>query len=155
MDLTGIISISGKPGLYNVVAQSNNSLIVENVETGRRMPAFATNKISALQDITMYTIEEDMPLPEIMQNIYEKQEGKEAPNHKEDISVLRDFATEVIPNCDHERIYDSDIRKLVQWYNVLQSSGLLEKKIAEAKEAEKADKKEKKKEKKSEESAES
>ena len=76
MDLSGIISIAGKPGLYSVVAQSPSSIIVENLETGRRMPAFASNKISALEDITMYTTDEDMPLPDIVQNIWDKEEGK-------------------------------------------------------------------------------
>ncbi len=147
MDLTGIIAISGKPGLYKVVAQSASSIIVENVENKRRMPAFASNKISALEDITMYTESDDVPLGDVMQNIYEKCSGKQGPDHKEDIAGLRKELDTVLKGCAHDQIYDSDIRKLFQWYNLLQSAGILKERVEEAEKAEKEEKKSDKKEK--------
>jgi len=145
MDLSQIIAISGKPGLYLVVTQSANSIIVENLETKRRMPAFATNKISALEDITMYTLEDDVPLGEIIQSIYDKEDGGDAPSHKGNIKELRTYLDSVLKDCDHEKIYDSDVKKLVQWYNLLNASGILKERndariAAEAKEK-KAEKK--------------
>ncbi len=125
MNLSGIISISGKPGLYKVVAQGKNSIIVESLIDNKRVPAYATDRISALEDISIYTVESDKPLVDIFADIYAKQEGKEAPSHKEDISVLRDYFEEILPDYDDERVYPSDIKKLFQWYNMLLKSGNL------------------------------
>lgn len=141
MDLSQIIAISGKPGLYLVISQSANSIIVENLENKRRMPAFATNKISALEDITMYTTEEDVPLGDIIQNIYDKEKGGAAISHKEDQKTLRKYVDSVLKNCDHDKVYDSDVKKLLQWYNLLQKSGILDEREKARLEAEKAEKK--------------
>lgn len=126
MDLSGIISISGRPGLYKVIAQGKNNIIVESLTDKKRFPAYATDRISALEDISIYTYEGDKPLKEIYADIYAKQEGKEAPSHKEDITVLQAFVQEIIPDYDEERVYTSDIKKLIQWYNMLLKSGNLE-----------------------------
>lgn len=125
MDLSGIISISGRPGLYKVIAQGKNSIIVESVTDKKRFPAYATDRISALEDISIYTYDGDKPLKEIFAEIYAKQDGKEAPSHKEDHSVLQAFILEIIPDYDEERVYPSDIKKLLQWYNMLLNSGNL------------------------------
>lgn len=150
MDLSGIISISGRPGLYKVIAQGKNSIIVESLTDKKRFPAYATDRISALGDISIYTYEGDKPLKEIFEDIYAKQDGKEAPSHKEDISVLQAYILEIIPDYDEERVYPSDIKKLVQWYNMLLKSGNLkpevEEKPAEEKKEEQAPKKKKAKE---------
>ena len=132
MDLSGVISISGRPGLYKVIAQGKNSIIVESLIDKKRFPAYATDRISAVDDISIYTFDGDKPLKEILADIYAKQEGKEAPSHKEDISVLIAFILEVLPNYDDERVYPSDIKKLIQWYNMLLKAGYLEPKEAEA-----------------------
>ena len=132
MDLTGVISISGRPGLYKVIAQGKNSIIVESLIDKKRFPAYATDRISAVDDISIYTFDGDKPLKEILADIYAKQEGKEAPSHKGDISVLIAFILEVLPNYDDERVYPSDIKKLIQWYNMLLKAGYLEPKEAEA-----------------------
>lgn len=132
MDLTGVISISGRPGLYKVIAQGKNSIIVESLIDKKRFPAYATDRISAVDDISIYTFDGDKPLKEILADIYTKQEGKEAPSHKEDISVLIAFILEVLPNYDDERVYPSDIKKLIQWYNMLLKAGYLEPKEVEA-----------------------
>jgi len=126
MDLSGIISISGRPGLYKVIAQGKNSIIVESLTDKKRFPAYATDRISALDDISIYTYEGDKPLKEIFADIYEKQEGKEGPSHKEDISVLQAYVQEIIPDYDEDRVYPSDIKKLLQWYNMLLKSGNLD-----------------------------
>lgn len=125
MDLTGIISISGRPGLYKVIAQGKNSIIVESLPDGKRFPAYASDRISALEDISIYTYDEDTPLKSIFESLYTKAEGKECPSHKEDIGVLLDYFSDILPNYDEERVYPSDIKKVFQWYNLLYKAGAL------------------------------
>lgn len=125
MKLTGIIAISGKPGLYTVVAQGKSNVIVQSIETGRKMPAFATDRISALEDISIYTMEGDELLLTIYQSMYEKLNGEKAMNHKGNINDLKAFFGEVLPDFDEERVRNSDIKKVFQWYNLLQEAGLL------------------------------
>ncbi len=136
MDLSGIISISGRPGLYQVIAQGKNSIIVESLTDNKRFPAYATDRISALEDISIYTYEGDKPLKEILADIYAKEDGKQGPSHKEDISVLQSYILEIIPDYDEERVYPSDIKKLLQWYNMLLKSGNLKPADAEHQETE-------------------
>lgn len=135
MDLTGIIAISGKPGLYKVVGQGKNSLIVESLIDGKRLPAHSSNKISSLEDITIYTTGEDAPLAVVLRAVYTKSDGGEGPSHKEDVGALRAFLLEVLPELDGERVYNSDIQKLFQWYNLLHKSGELKTRIEEAEKA--------------------
>ncbi len=125
MDLSGVISISGKPGLYKVIAQGKNSIIVESLVDNKRFPAYASDRISALEDISIYTLEGDRPLTEIYTSIREKLGEDQAPSHKEDINILQAFILEFIPDYDEDRVYASDIKKLVQWYNMLLKTGLL------------------------------
>lgn len=125
MKLTGIIAISGRPGLFKVVAQGKNNVIVESLIDQKRIPAYATDKISALDDISIYTYDEDAPLQGILASIYEKQEGKEGPSHKDDLSSLEAYLHGILPNYDQERVYPSDIKKIFQWYNLLLKSGAL------------------------------
>ena len=112
MDLSGIISISGKPGLYKVIAQGKNSIIVESIVEKKRFPAYATDKISALDDISIYTLEGDKPLTEVFTSMITKLEGKDGPSHKESANTLRNFLLEILPDYDEERVYPSDIKKL-------------------------------------------
>lgn len=153
MNLTGIISISGKPGLYKVVAQAKNSVIVESLEDNKRVPAYATDRISALEDISIYTYGEDKPLKEIYTDIFNKENGGATLSHKDDVKKLTAYLTEILPDYDQERVYSSDIKKLFQWYNLLHKSGnlKLEEEAAEVEATEetettteKAEKKEKK-----------
>jgi len=125
MNLTGIIAISGKPGLYKVLAQGKNNIIVESLEDKKRVPAYASDRISALDDISIYTYEEDKPLKEIFISIFEKEKGKETISHKEDQNKLKAYLIEVLPNFDQERVYASDIKKIFQWYNLLLKAGAL------------------------------
>ncbi len=148
MDLSGVISISGKPGLYKVVAQSKNNIIVESLKEGKRSPAYSTDRISALEDISIYTYEDDIPLKEVYIKIFKKEDGKKAPSHKESLNTLTTYLLEVLPNYDEDRVYPSDIKKLFQWYNLLHDAGLVsagdEEKKEEKKEGKETPKKEKK-----------
>ncbi|MEY4603425.1 MAG: hypothetical protein RIT43_717 [Bacteroidota bacterium] len=147
MNLSGIIAISGKPGLFKVVTQGKNSVIVESLIDKKRFPAYASDRISALEDISIYTYDEDKPLKEIFEAIYKKEGGKECISHKEDQSVLQKYVLEIIPNYDKERVYSSDIKKLFQWYNLLHSTGNLKSEITEEVTEEKTTKKTAKEEK--------
>jgi len=135
MDLKGIISISGKAGLYTIAGQSKSSVIVESMIDGKKFPAFASNRISALEDISIYTMEGDAPLGDVYRSLYNSLDGAEAPNHKLDMSELRAKMLEILPDYDDERVYDSDIRKLFQWYNLLHKSDKLKLKDDNAEEA--------------------
>lgn len=145
MNLTGIIAISGKVGLYKVLAQGKNNIIVESLEDKKRVPAYASDRISALDDISIYTYDEDKPLKEIFISIFEKESGKETISHKEDQNKLKGYLLEILPNFDQERVYASDIKKIFQWYNLLLKAGaLVMEEVQEETTAEEAPAKEKK-----------
>ncbi len=127
MNLTGIIAISGRAGLYKVVAQGKNNLIVESLDDRKRFPAYASDRISALEDISIYTYDDDVALKVIFDSIYAKETGGLAPSHKDDKKKLEAYLLEVLPNYDQERVYISDIKKLFQWYNLLHKAGELNK----------------------------
>ena len=125
MNLTGIIAISGRPGLYKVIAQGKNNVIVESLVDRKRFPAYSSDRISALDDISVYTYEVEIPLKEIFKAIYEKESGGETISHKDTDSKLIAYILEVLPNYDQERVYISDIKKVFQWYNLLYKAGEL------------------------------
>ena len=137
MDLSGVISISGKPGLFKVVAQSKNNIIVESLIDNKRIPAYSTDRISALEDISIYTYEEDVPLKEVYIKLATKEDCKAGPSHKESLNTLTSYLEDILPDYDKERVYPSDIKKLFQWYNILQKADLIsleeEKNVEEAK----------------------
>lgn len=120
--LKTILSISGKPGLYKLVSQGKNMLIVETVSPEKkRMPAYAADRIISLGDIAMYTIDSEVPLADVLQAMKEKEQGKvaEISPKKASAEELRDYLEEVLPNFDRDRVYASDIKKLITWYNTL------------------------------------
>lgn len=125
MELKGIISISGRPGLFKIVSQGKSNVIVESILDKKRFPAFASEKISAVEDISIFTNDEDVKLTEIFSKLLKQLEGKEAINHKVEENELRKAFTAVVPNYDIDRVYMSDIRKVFQWYNLLLKEGLL------------------------------
>lgn len=125
--LQTILSISGKPGLYKLVSRAKNSLIVEALdETHRRMPAFATDKITSLADIAMYTDTEDIPLHKVLTSLKEIENGQAASldYRKASGDELREYFAKALPNFDRERVHNSDIKKLLQWYNILVANGI-------------------------------
>lgn len=138
-----ILSISGKPGLYSLVSQGKNMLIVENVETHKRMPAYSRDKVISLGDVAIYTNDEDKPLYEVLEAVKEKNDGKPV-----DIKAfktpeeMREYFAEILPDFDRDRVYNTDIKKLFSWYNILVSNGITDFKneeIAEDKAAEAGD----------------
>jgi hypothetical protein len=124
--LKGILAISGQSGLYKLVAEAKNNIIVESLDSGKRMPAYSTNKISALEDIAIYTDTADVPLKEVFQIIAEKENFGQAPDHKSSTSKLKLYFAEILPNYDRDRVYVSDIKKVIQWYNILQEKDMLD-----------------------------
>ena len=123
--LKGILAVSGQPGLFKLIAEAKNRIIVESLITGKRMPASTTSKISSLEDIAVYTHAGDIPLPEIMKRIHTYENGGEAIDSKTEDAGIRKYFEVVIPDYDKDRVYVSDIRKVIHWYNILQEKGLL------------------------------
>lgn len=128
IDLTGIISISGQPGLYKIVAQSKNGIIVEGLTDKKRVNVYSSTKVSTLSDISMFTTGDDKPIEEIMTAIFEKEKGGAAIDTKADDKGVEKYFTEVLPDYDKDRVYVSNMRKLFSWYNTLQTSGNLKEK---------------------------
>ncbi|EGJ72516.1 hypothetical protein Bcop_2363 [Bacteroides coprosuis DSM 18011] len=125
--LKTILSISGKPGLYRMVSQGKNMLIVETISPDKkRMPAYAADRIISLGDIAMYTIDSEVPLAEVFQAMKEKENGKAVTLNPKKASAeeLKNYLEEVLPNFDRDRVYPSDIKKLINWYNTLIEDGL-------------------------------
>jgi hypothetical protein len=125
MDLTKVISISGMPGLYKVLAQSKNGFVVESLLDGKRAMAYSHYKISGLDDISIFTTGDDKPLRDVYKNIFDKEKGGQAIPHKSTDDELRNYFESALPEYDKERVNISDIRKAIQWYNILQKTDLL------------------------------
>lgn len=128
MDLSGIIAIAGMSGLFKVIAQTKNGLIVESLIDKKRVQAFSTHKISALEDVSIYSTGDDVPLKEVFQKIYDKEKGGPCIDHKSADAELKKYFKAAFAEYDEERVYVSDIKKVLNWYNSLQKDGLLEKK---------------------------
>lgn len=125
--LKTVLSISGRPGLFKLVSQGKNMLIVESIGTGKRTPAYAHDKVISLGDIAIYTYEEDIPLSEVFESIKEKNECKPV-----DVKALggekgiREYFSTILPDFDDERVYTNDIKKVFSWYNILVGAGITE-----------------------------
>ena len=123
--LTKILSVSGKPGLYKLISTSKNLNIVESLLDGKRIPVYLTEKVVALSDVSIYTTEEDMPLREVFQKIKEKENGeKTVLGSKSSNGEVFRYFEEILPNYDTEKVYASDIKKILNWYNILINSGI-------------------------------
>jgi len=134
MEFNKIIAVTGKPGLFQVISQSKNVIIVESLMDKKRLAINATQNVSLLENIAIYTYEEDMPLQNVFNAMFEKTEGKEAISHIENDKKLIAFFEEVLPNYDAERVYVSNIKKVIQWFNILVSAGMVFKSVEEKKE---------------------
>ena len=135
--LKEILSISGRPGLYKLLSQGKNMLIVESLTDKKRFPVYMTEKVVALGDVAMYTDDVEVPLGEVMDNIYAKHNGAVGINVKKASGdELRAFMAEALPNYDRDRVYTNDIKKLISWYNLLVSAGFTEFKEPETAEPE-------------------
>ncbi len=123
--LKGILAVSGQGGLFKIVSQAKNSIIVESLIDGKRMPAYATSRISALEDISIFTEEGDVKLADVFKNISEKEDGGQAISHKASSNDLKNYFEEILPDYDKDRVYVSDMKKVIQWYNLLQEKEVL------------------------------
>lgn len=135
-----ILSISGKPGLYKLVSRGKANLIVESIDQQhKRMPVFASDRVTSLGDIAIYTDSEDMPLMKVFANLLKVEEGKPASiNYKKCKSAeLREYFATILPDYDRDRVHDSDIKKLLQWYNLLVNNGITDFEEPEAEKEEK------------------
>jgi hypothetical protein len=126
MDLSKIMTISGKGGLFKLVAQTKNGAIVESLVDLKRFPVFTHEKMSTLEEISVYTTDEDVPLKKVFRKIFDRESGYACIDPKSDGSALRNYFEEILPDFDQERVYTSDIKKILAWYNLLQEKGLLE-----------------------------
>jgi hypothetical protein len=131
MDLTKILSVAGKPGLHELVAQGKNGIIVQSLADKKRLPISATTNVSSLNDIAIYTFEGEIPLREIFRNIFKKEDGKAGLSHKESSNAIFSYFNEIAPSFDDERVYVSDMKKVLQWYNILQGFGLVDLEVDE------------------------
>ncbi len=119
-----ILSISGRPGLFKLVSQGKNMLIVESLSTGKRVPAYAHDKIISLGDISIYTMDEDISLAKVFESIKEKNEGKEVDlKSLNNDKALREYFETILPDYDQDRVYTNDIKKVFNWYNQLIVAG--------------------------------
>lgn len=119
--LKNILSITGKSGLYKLISRGNNMLIVESLVDGKRMPTYARDKIVSLADVSIFTTGDDIALWEVLEKVKKHENGKPSALDLKnaDKQTLFDYMTAVLPEWDQDRVYPSDIRKLVQWYNIL------------------------------------
>ena len=126
MNLEGILNVTGKPGLFKIVSQGKNTVIVESLTDGKRGPVHSHSQANMLEEIGIYTYDDTKPLAEIFDNISKKENGKQAISHKSSEINLTNYFREILVNYDEERVYISDIKKVIQWYNSMQSAGLIE-----------------------------
>ncbi|NKI26291.1 DUF5606 domain-containing protein [Arenibacter sp. 6A1] len=145
MGLNKILSVAGKPGLYKLLSQTRSGFVAESLLDGKKITVSFKNNVSVLSEIAIYTLEEEVPLREVFEKIKEKEEGgKTSIGHKEDKIKLEEYLFEILPNYDEDRVYASDIKKIIQWYNLLHDHGITdfsteeaaEDTVAEEKEAE-------------------
>lgn len=137
MDLSKILSISGKPGLYLILSQTKTGALVESLIDKKRFPVFINEKINTLSDISIFTTDEDVLLKDVLHAIYKKENGGPCIDSKSDPKELKAYMLEILPNFDQDRVYASDMKKLFSWYNLLQKENILdfsEEKAAETKE---------------------
>ena len=125
MDLSKILSISGKNGLFKLISQGKNNFIVESLEDQKRFPAFQSDGVSTLDNISIYTHDDMLELKKVFQDVYSKQNKQPLEYKTWNDAQMRDFFKEVIPNYDEERVFISNIKKIYQWYNILLKHDLI------------------------------
>ncbi len=125
MILKDILAISGEQGLFKFIAQGKNAMIVENIETGKRSSAFSSAKVSSLDEISIFTDGDDLPLGKVFDRIFEKETGGPAIDSKSSSEDLKKYFSEIVPEYSKDKVYMSDIKKVVMWYNLLQKKDLL------------------------------
>jgi len=127
MSLEKILAISEKPGLYELKVQTRSGFLAESLIDGKKLNVGLQSNVSLLSEISVYTYEGEKPLAEILIAIATKEDNKEAISHKEDKEKLKAYFGEIIPNYDQDRVYPSDIKKIINWYNILINKGIISK----------------------------
>lgn len=125
MNLEKVLAITGKPGLYELKVQTRSGFVAESLADGKKITVGMRNNVSLLSEISMYTHTEEKPLAEVMRNIAKKENNGPALSHKEDNARLTAYFKEVLPDYDEDRVYASDIKKVLNWYNLLQAKGMV------------------------------
>lgn len=146
MNLEKVLSISGKPGIYELKAQTRGGFIAESLVDGKKISVNVRHNVSMLSEIAIYTDTEEIPLADVFDKIAEKEKGKECISHKESKDKLAAYFKEILPDYDEDRVYASDIKKVFQWYNLLAKADKID--YPPKEEAEKASETEKKSEEK-------
>ncbi len=123
--MKGILAISGQPGLSKLISEAKNCIIVESLLTGKRMPVYSTSKVSALTDIAIFTETGEVTLKQVFKNIFAKENGKEVALNDTGAG-LKAYFGEILPDYDRNRVYTSDMKKIIQWYNLLLKNNLLD-----------------------------
>lgn len=126
MGLDKILAISGKPGIYELKTQTRSGFVAESLLDGKRISVGLRHNVSILSEIAIYTLTEEVPLREVFEKIKIKEAGGPTINHKVSKDELEEFFFNVIPDYDEDRVYPSDIKKVVQWYNILQKNDLMD-----------------------------
>ncbi len=126
MVLKDILAISGSGGLFRFLSKSRNGIVVEGLLDKKRINSPASARVSALDDIAVYTNDKEIPLKEVLQNIYRKENGGQTIDHKSDNDKLKKYFAEIVPDYDRERVYVSDIKKIFNWYNILNSVQMID-----------------------------
>ncbi len=129
MNLEKILAISGKPGLYALKIQTRTGFVAESLLDGKKITVGLRSNVSLLSEISMYTDTEEKPLADVMRNIAIKEDNGPAISHKEDAAKLLEYFSEILPDYDKDRVYPSDIKKVLNWYNILQAKDLVSKEI--------------------------
>lgn len=126
MSLDKILSISGKPGLFEIVTQTRSGFIAQSLIDKKKVSVSIHNNISVLSEIAVYTLTEEIPLREVLRKVKEKENGQPTSiSHKDSKDTLEEYFFEVLPDYDEDRVYASDIKKIIQWYNLLQKQDML------------------------------
>jgi len=123
--LKGILAITGQPGLFKVISEGKNNVVIESLLTGKKSTAHADAKMSTLEDIAIYTLTEDIPLKKVLRKIFDKENGGQSIDVKSSPEELKKYFEEILPDYDKARVYGSDVKKVISWYNLLNEKGLL------------------------------
>ncbi|OEJ98829.1 hypothetical protein A8C32_06480 [Flavivirga aquatica] len=127
MSLDKVLSISGKPGLYKLIAQTRGGFVVESLMDNKRLSVSVQNNVSILSEIAIYTLTEEVPLKQVFENIKKKENGEQTSvKPKDSKDKLEEYFFDVLPDYDEDRVYASDIKKVIQWYNLLQKHDMLD-----------------------------
>jgi len=125
MELEGIINVSGKPGLFKIISRSNNTVIIESLTDKKRTAIYSHNQANLLEEIGIYTCNDTVPISDIFTNIAKKTSCGPSINHKSSKEDLINYFRDILPEYDEDRVYISDIKKVIQWYNIMQSADLI------------------------------